>query len=77
MLIRSFVFVSCSALRSKTRWNNSTTQYPKPCSKEYGEAMYPALDEHQFALQEQGGDHYERWTKIKEWRMIIEVTIYL
>jgi hypothetical protein len=26
------------------------TQYPKPCSKEYGEAMYCALDEHQFAL---------------------------
>ena len=71
------MFVSCLALRSKTRWNDSTTLYPEPCSKEYGEAMYRALDEHQFALQEQGGDDYERWTKINEWRMIIEVTIYL
>jgi hypothetical protein len=39
--------------------------------------MYRAPDEHQFALQEQEGDDYERWAKIKEWRMIIEVTIYL
>ena len=72
MLIRSLVFVSCSALRSKTRWNNATTQYLKPCSKEYGEAMYRALDEHQFALQEQGGDDYDRCAKIKAWKMIID-----
>ena len=34
--------------------------------------MYRALDEHQFALQEQGGDDYERYAKIKAWKMIID-----
>src|SRR5258708_2324608 len=33
--------------------------------------MYRALDEHQFALQEQGADDYERCAKIKAWKMII------
>ena len=37
--------------------------------------MYRALNEHQFALQEQGGDDYERWAKIKEWKMIIDAEL--
>ena len=45
-------------------------QYLKPCSKEYGETMYRALDERQFALQEQGEDSYERGAKIQGRKMI-------
>jgi hypothetical protein len=37
--------------------------------------MYRALDERQFALQEQGEDTYERGAKIKVRRMIIDAEL--